>query len=343
MEPQEADNAGRQAVLAGRALVDIDLRSVTPQTRRWVVRSLQETMEDRDPDTGRLRDPPRLAVRTRYEAGEALDELGWLPADLDAWVLCSGCAEGGGDLLVAKYPVTNAQYKRFVESNGYIERKWWSKEGWRWRVEAHNVDWRGEGPVTEPEYWHYPRYGRERRCYPAVGVCWYEAEAYGNWLGEELRVAGGGLRVVQDSHLGILKPSSESLSVRLPTDEEWLAVAGGVEGDRYPWDPPGGPATEDSAAILVRANTGEAELGGTSPVGMYPVGASQPFGLMDVAGNVWEWTASWSGADKRRRVLRGGSWTSVRDGARCAGRGGDVPVSSSYSVGFRCVSPISLS
>jgi formylglycine-generating enzyme required for sulfatase activity len=80
--------------------------------------------------------------------------------------------------------------------------------------------------------------------------------------------------------------------IRLSEDEEWIAITGQTAdsiADRYLWDPPERPATEDETAIRARGNTREAGLGGPSPVAMYPLGSSVPFGLMDLAGNVWEW------------------------------------------------------
>ena len=56
--------------------------------RRNVIRELCQTMQDRDLETDRLHEPPRIAPRIRYAAGEAWDELGGLPDDLDSWVLC---------------------------------------------------------------------------------------------------------------------------------------------------------------------------------------------------------------------------------------------------------------
>jgi formylglycine-generating enzyme required for sulfatase activity len=341
MEPRDPQNAGRQAVLAGRALADIGLRSVVRQTQRWVQQALQGAMQDLDPDGGHPCDPPRLALRTRYEAGEALDELGWLPEDLEAWVLCPGCAADGGDLLVAKYPLTNAQFERFAKDGGYQNAAWWSAAGWRWRVEDH-PEYRGSGSVAEPEYWHHPRFGREWRGYPVVGVSWYEAEAYANWLTERARAGGFGLQVWEGGQPVTWDASREAFAVRLPSDAEWTAIAGGLgKEERYPWDPPGGPATRDEGIILARANTYEARLGGTSPVAAYPLGASQPYGLIDLAGNVWEWTGSWHDEDQRYRVVRGGSWDHTRDLARCWVRNRNIPGSSSHGLGFRCVSPIS--
>ncbi|MEI2611505.1 MAG: SUMF1/EgtB/PvdO family nonheme iron enzyme [Candidatus Promineifilaceae bacterium] len=72
-----------------------------------------------------------------------------------------------------------------------------------------------------------------------------------------------------------------------------MRLAGGDAANRYPWDKPGQPVTTDVAEITRRANVAEGGIGKTSPVSMFPQGASHPFALMDVAGNVWEWTNSW--------------------------------------------------
>jgi formylglycine-generating enzyme required for sulfatase activity len=339
-------------VLAGRALADIGARSVANATRLWVLRALVETMQDRDPETGQPRVPPRLPVRTRFEAGEVLDELGWLPDDLNAWVRCPGAAEGGDRLMAMKYPVTNAQYGRFVLAGGYENADWWSEAGWRWRV-AEKPSYRGEGPVREPAYWRDPRFGGERRGYPVVGVSWYEAEAFCRWLTDLLRRARAGDPALSEEDRALVAGLAAvgAREVRLPSGAEWAAMAGGASDDnRYPWDPPEGPKmprldsaqAEDEAAILARANTYEARLEGTTPVGMYPLGASAPFGLRDLGGNVWEWTSSVWEPGSQRRVLRGGSWSNNQHNARCAARFSHNPNYSNWSGGFRCVSPVSL-
>lgn len=91
----------------------------------------------------------------------------------------------------------------------------------------------------------------------------------------------------------------------------------------------------------MRANTTESGIGGTSPVVMYPLGESKPFGLWDLAGNVWEWTGSWYDEDQRFRVVRGGSWHDHRRGARPSDGHRGSPDFSDVNIGFRLVSPIS--
>jgi len=120
-----------------------------------------------------------------------------------------------------------------------------------------------------------------------------------------------------------------SWQVRLPTEEEWLLAAGADDGREYPW----GDGFHES-----RANTAESGIGNTTPVAMYPTGAS-PHGVMDMAGNVWEWTAS-RYRKGMSRVIRGGSWYSNMDYARCDFRYGLDPVFSLNVIGFRLVAPV---
>ncbi len=356
MEPRDPANAGRPAVLAGRALADIGPRSVHQTVRRDVMRELRQTMQDLDLETDRPNDPSRIAPRTRCAAGEAWDELGGLPEDLDAWVLCPRCADGGGDLLAAKYPVSNVQFERFIQDKGYEDPRWWGGDkspGWRWRMTEHNIEWRGKGPVTQPEYWQTPRFGKDRHGYPVVGVSWYEAAAYAAWLTKQLEVGSWRLEIVTPQHMvsNLQSLTSNFRSVvRLPTDAEGRRLAGGEregEKERYPWDPlPDGsltdPGTEPGRkAILARANTTESEIGGTSPVAMYPLGESKPFWLWDVAGNVWEWTDTWYDEKKTGRVVRGGSWRYNLWLARPSALDRLYPFYSTGYIGFRLVSPIS--
>ena len=98
---------------------------------------------------------------------------------------------------------------------------------------------------------------------------------------------------------------------------------------------------EGKTAILARANTSESGIGGTSPVAMYPLGESKPFGLWDVAGNVWEWTDSWYDKEQRGRVVRGGSWHYNQRRRPPVRPPREHPDDSFVDFGFRLVSPIS--
>ncbi len=144
--------------------------------------------------------------------------------------------------------------------------------------------------------------------YPVINVSWYDAVAFCRWLSVKLQ-----------------------LPIRLPTEWEWQWAAAGVTRQDFPWQ---GEWNEQ------RANS-YSGIGRTVAVGCYPLGRS-PFGVDDMAGNVWEWClnsyerpSDISLNTDKGRVLRGGSWNlstavvcaSVRDGAR--------PGYRQYDIGFR--------
>jgi formylglycine-generating enzyme required for sulfatase activity len=181
-----------------------------------------------------------------------------------------------------------------------------------------------------PQWWDDADYTNPSQ--PVVGVTWFEARAYCAWLSA---VAGR--------------------AYRLPSEVEWEAAArglpspasgGGAGGGGYPW---GNEWDAD------KANTIEGRVLKPSPVGAYgAAGGVGPFGAEDQAGNVWEWTGSlylpypYAGErenpeEEGERAVRGGSWNDSRTLARCAYRGRDVPVNFDNLVGFRVVSPGSIS
>ena len=221
-----------------------------------------------------------LPARQRLDAGLLLDALGVEPPGLDEFV-----AAPGWGFAMGRYPVTNKQYRRFVEAGGYAaenEKRWWSEEGQKYKRE---YSW------TEPRWWDDARFNHDTQ--PVVGVSWYEANAYAVWLTDHLR--GKGLI------------TSEQV-VRLPTQAEWEQAARSTDGRAYPWGGAFDPA---------KANTEESGLQQTTPVWMYPDGRT-PEGVWDLAGNVWEWT---SDVDKDGWPrLKGGSWYDGKTGATSAAR-----------------------
>lgn len=176
-------------------------------------------------------------------------------------------------------------------------------------VEAFYID---KYEVTNAEFktvFPHHRVDKGKENYPVVGVTWNQATAY-----------------------------ASAVKKRLPTEIEWEKAARGVDGREYPW------GNLFDATI---ANTNATSPAKVSEVGQFRGGAS-PYGCLDMAGNVCEWTSSWYSAypgnqliekeyGQLYRVLRGGSYLGSPFDARSARRRFDLPDRTRADYGFRCV------
>jgi eukaryotic-like serine/threonine-protein kinase len=178
------------------------------------------------------------------------------------------------EFAMAKTPVTNAQYKAFVDATKY----------------------------RAPQHWEGGRIPSGKEKHPVVYVSWEDAQAFCKWAG-----------------------------TRLPNEQEWEKAARGTDGRTYPW----GEAKPDNT----RCNFGkEWDIKNLAAVGQYPAGAS-PYGLLDMAGNVWEWCEDWYDSSQQHRVLRGGAFYNYGSLVRCANRSWLTVGNRYYNVGFRVVAP----
>jgi len=331
--------------LAGELL--LYYRRVFPARKRWL-----EEEQERD---GRivawlvqmLKAFP-LPPKAMAAVGDVLDELGYRPPDLYTFVPIPDDA-GHPAFYIAKYPVTNEQYCRFVHAEDFADPDlwrgfpkfseprggdlhaiarlgYWGDAGWRWLQEAQqNKDLSPDGRVVLPRYWNDPRFGIARPSAPVVGITWYEANAYARWVQRHWTE----LEEAQQN------PGLQPREIRLPTEAEWVRATGGLAPEGcYPWDPPGEVTTEVEE-VLRRANVRESGIGRTTPVWLYPLGRSQPYEVWGFGGNIWEWQTNYADEDHDLLILRGGSWG---DGCRYARVGAryDVPPLNRWSdFGFR--------
>ena len=223
---------------------------------------------------------------------------------------------------LARYPVTVAQWREFVERSGHTPE------------DADSL----RGVANEPVVW----------------ISWHEAIAFCKWLNENFakhlppkykfilpseaeweKAARGGIEIPA---LSLTRRLSENLF--LPTN---LALAKNPSPEReYPWQ-----GKFDSE----NANTSESNIGATSAVGCFARGASV-YGIEELSGNVWEWTRSvhkkypyvprdgrenLKASNDDSRVVRGGSFNNIGRLARCAYRLRSHPVSLGGNLGFRVV------
>jgi formylglycine-generating enzyme required for sulfatase activity len=274
---------------------------------------------------------------------------------------------------IGKFPVTNAEYAKFMAAEGYENEQWWDtpealqwlreggaegqKQSWRddrktilswsenhisnllqqdWITPKQADDWiiirnwsedefeqwlAGEFDTEEvyrqPRFWNDTSFNNPAQ--PVVGVTWFEARAYCNWLA-----------------------ANTGQTFRLPTQVEFEAAARGKKGRVYPYDNQFDPA---------RSNTFESHIRRTTPVGIFD--NATPEGAFDLSGNAYTWTLSiydqqqfpylYHNDDERediratgvRRVLRGGSWYLLNVHARAAYRSLDVPAARGSLNGFR--------
>ena len=220
-------------------------------------------------------------------------------------------------------------------------------EVWKWLQE------RG-GAERRPRYWDDPRF--HRAGYPVVGVTWYEASAYCKWLTEKNRHGDAETRGRGEEMQSNFQFPTSNLQFRLPTELEWVRAAGGEENGRYPWDSSviaRSEATKQSptseaeiasqktlAMTLARANVEESDLGGTTPVAMYPDGArvmETGETIFDLAGNVWEWTSNVFEKDYPRAYMRGASYYVDAEYVRASARTDDTRNDDATVNGLRVV------
>lgn len=192
---------------------------------------------------------------------------------------------------ISRYPVTQEQFRAFIDDAGYSNSLWW------------------DGLI-------YPRDvqlpSNRTPDYPMVNISWYEAVAYCRWLSH---------------HTG--------LDLTLPTDAQWQWASHGEARSLYPWG---------DLFDLSRCNIKESGFGGLTPVTRYEHGAS-PFGVLDMSGNVWEWTRSeYDSPDKDATLnitspaLRGGSFEERMKHARTTSRARYYPHLFRHDLGFRIAS-----
>jgi formylglycine-generating enzyme required for sulfatase activity len=173
-----------------------------------------------------------------------------------------------------------------------------------WSFSSYAQEWRKASKIPKPT-------GFPGDTLPRTNVTFYEAFAYARWLGSRL-----------------------NFPITLPTDMQWQRAALGGKRQKYPYG---------DVFDKTKCNTNESGIGQPTPVDRYPDGKS-PFGVYDMAGNVWQWTLSEydnifniSSITDTHRSVRGGSWYGFSFNARSSARFSSYLFNLLNDLGFRLV------
>ncbi len=210
-----------------------------------------------------------------------------------------------------KYEVTNQEYMKFVRAGGYTKKIFWTKKGWKWV--RHKK-------IKAPDCFDDNRFNQPD--HPVVCINGYEASAYAKWAGK-----------------------------RLSTEAEWERAARGDNGRMFPWGDD--ISTQEGYRANYHPGGENQEKDGhrfTAPAAAFPNGAS-PFGVYQMAGNVWEWCEDWYGENYYKespkknpagprigaeRIVRGGAWLNSIISIRIPYRSYANPKLRYSHIGIRC-------
>jgi formylglycine-generating enzyme required for sulfatase activity/predicted MPP superfamily phosphohydrolase/energy-coupling factor transporter ATP-binding protein EcfA2 len=264
---------------------------------------------------------------TRFSAGDILGYLGdpriepdkMVRVEAGEFIRGSVRGEDHGDdrptrsiyldaFLIGQYPVTNSEFKRFVDNGGYNTKEFWTPEGWEWRKTKK---------IGEPRYWYDRKWNGPN--FSVVGINWYEAFAYSRWLSDKT---------------GKL--------FRLPTEAEWEKAARGTNEYRYPW----GNLFDHNLCSSHETGIHRTSPVGIFPAGKSPYGCVDMAG--NVWEWCADWYSSnyykdspaenpQGPASGSYRACRGGSWISLAEFCRTTFRDYYSPEERKNNLGFRLV------
>jgi formylglycine-generating enzyme required for sulfatase activity len=160
---------------------------------------------------------------------------------------------------IARFPVTNVEYRRFIDAGGYEDNQWWTPEGWSWKIQQSSF------PLVTEEL------EATKNSFPVVSVSWYEAKAFCTWITNQGYAAGW---------------LEQGYEIRLLTYIEWERSARHTDKRLYPW------GNEKTGPEHV--NTLDFHDGEPTPVGCFIAGRAE-CGALDLLGNTETWLATPAG------------------------------------------------
>ena len=296
---------------------DVPLEPLSPQ------RTLKPTdvVELERPSNAEAIDTPPLVIETAKQTAifvHSVSILGVLPPPFEWISIPAGKVNlnvaipgffaqetpyNVSDFFISKYPITNAQYAKFVEAQGYDEIRWWQNGSWE---------------IKENEKWKMPRYWMDMNWnttdHPVVGISLFEALAFCEWL----------------------KDVSGEI-IYLPNEQQWQRAAQGDTDLTYPW---GDEWDSERCNNSVTPNKSVRTTPVQQYEGLGK--GNSPYGVVDLSGNVWEWCNSLLDLEESEEdetggfIMRGGSWKSDQFVVfNLAYRYGKRPTVRNNLIGFR--------
>jgi formylglycine-generating enzyme required for sulfatase activity/calcineurin-like phosphoesterase family protein/energy-coupling factor transporter ATP-binding protein EcfA2 len=309
---QDAQVRYRLWMLGGKALRDIQAYKRDKEVANLSGEKLIHIIES------------NASLGERFEAGEILGVLGdprikeYPMVKVEAGEFAMGSDKGYYDdeepihrvylyeFMMGKYPVTNEEFKVFVDDGGYNNEEYWTKEGRKWKEKEK---------ISLPGYWYDGKWNRPN--FPVMGVSWYEASAYASWLSK-----------------------NTGKEYRLPTEAQWEKAARGTDGREYPW----GKQFNKNLCNSRECGLKRTSPVGIFPNGKSPYGCLDMSGNVYEWCSDWFEEDYYKKSPKKNprgpkngshRVLRGGFWGGVAPNCRAAYRNYDLPALRAVGVGFR--------
>jgi len=322
---------------------------INPDSRYQSIQEFHAEMEVCSDSAGFQQYPPRLPVKEKSPTEEARVSGDELQIEVTAGVQMTFVRVPAGVFLMGSTeddelasedekpsgwisvpgPPEYTKYDELTDKEDKPQHKVYLDEYWIGKTPVTNVQYRvfEEAPGYEgPEHWEEDIIPKGKKEHPVVYVSWHDAVAFCDWL----------------SYV-----SSKSIS--LPSEAEWEKAARGTDGRTYPW----GEQKPD-----IELCNFDDQVGDTTRVGRYSPQGDSPYGCVDMAGNVDEWTRSmytkrygdpiygypYEAGDGREdpdaegiRVQRGGSFYGNEFSLHATSRSWDVPEVRYDGIGFRCV------
>jgi formylglycine-generating enzyme required for sulfatase activity len=252
--------------------------------------------------------------------------------------------------LMDKYEVTNRDFAEFIADSGYKKKHLWTVEGvddslagWDW-TKKHKIVCPKYWCLNSEPFWKNDPYSKHENA-PVIGVSWFEAYAYAKWKGKRLPSSAEWEKAARGTSSDYGETEGTGVGLKYPWGNDFFHAQSPPEYElcnwrlryyAYQFPDTDGRSKEYGYERETWKTDGFREE--TNPVGFYSPQGDSPFGIADMAGNVWEWTdCDYPGFEGKMKIIRGGGWfRSTPEHLKTGYIHGNGPYYRGRSLGFRC-------